>query len=178
MTTSNVSNVFNENIKIKRALISVTDKSNIDILAQKLVNFNIEILSTGGTAKFLKDKSIPVTDVDQKTNFPEILDGRVKTLHPKIHGGILNRRNNPTHVSEINKHEIEDIDLVIINLYKFKETLSKTSDSVKIIENIDIGGPAMIRAAAKNHEFVTVITDPKDYDVLIKQLDNQWYNFI
>ena len=103
MTTSNVSNVFNENIKIKRALISVTDKSNIDILAQKLVSFNIEILSTGGTAKFLKDKSIPVTDVDQKTNFPEILDGRVKTLHPKIHGGILNRRNNPTHVSEINK---------------------------------------------------------------------------
>ena len=171
MTTSNVSNVFNENIKIKRALISVTDKSNIDVLAQKLVNFNIEILSTGGTAKFLKDKSIPVTDVDQKTNFPEILDGRVKTLHPKIHGGILNRRNNPTHVSEINKHEIEEIDLVIINLYKFRETLSKTSDSFKIIENIDIGGPAMIRAAAKNHEFVTVITDPKDYDVLIKQLD-------
>jgi len=170
MTTSNAKDIFKENTKIKRALISVTDKNGIDELAKKLISFDIEILSTGGTAKFLKEKSIPVSDVSQKTNFPEILDGRVKTLHPKIHGGILSRRNNPTHMSETKTHKIEEIDLVIINLYKFKETLKKTTDQVEIIENIDIGGPAMIRAAAKNHEFITVITDPKDYNELIKQI--------
>ena len=125
MITSDLSNVFKGNVRIKRALISVTDKSNIEILAKNLIKFKIEILSTGGTAKFLKENSIPVTDITDITSFPEILDGRVKTLHPKIHGGILSRRNNPTHVSETAKHEIQEIDLVIINLYKFKETLIK-----------------------------------------------------
>lgn len=172
MITSDLSNVFKGNVRIKRALISVTDKSNIEILAKNLIKFKIEILSTGGTAKFLKENSIPVTDITDITSFPEILDGRVKTLHPKVHGGILSRRNNPTHVSETAKHEIQEIDLVIINLYKFKETLNQTSDNLKIIENIDIGGPAMLRASAKNHEFVTVITDPEDYSELLKQLDD------
>ena len=114
MTTSDLSNVFKGNVRIKRALISVTDKSNIEILAKNLIKFKIEILSTGGTAKFLKENSIPVTDITERTGFPEILDGRVKTLYPKIHGGILSRRNNPTHLSETTKHEIQEIDLVII----------------------------------------------------------------
>ena len=162
--------IFIEDTKIKKALISVTDKKGIDILAKELIRFNIEILSTGGTAKFLKENGIPVKDVSEETNFPEILDGRVKTLHPNIHGGILGKRNNSNHKRKMQEHDIVGIDLLIINLYKFKETIQETNDNFEIIENIDIGGPAMIRAGAKNHEFVSVITDINDYPELLSQL--------
>ncbi len=168
--TQNNYKIFNKKIRIKRALISVTDKSNIDKLAFQLVKQGVEIISTGGTAKLLKEKLIPVKDISEETFFPEILNGRVKTLHPKIHGGILSRRNNTNHQEQIERHNINEIDLLVINLYKFKETVEKTNSKFDIIENIDIGGPAMIRAGAKNHEFVTVLTDPNDYPELIKQI--------
>ena len=162
--------IFIKDTKIKRALISVTDKKGIEVLAKELIALNIEILSTGGTARFLHDNGIPVKDVSEETRFPEILNGRVKTLHPNIHGGILGRRNNSNHINEMEKHNIIGIDLLIINLYKFKETIQKTNDECEIIENIDIGGPAMIRAGAKNHEFISVITDIDDYPELLSQL--------
>ena len=165
--------LFTDKVKIKRALISVTDKTNIEKIAKVLDDYNIEILSTGGTANFLKENAIPVKDVSDETNFPEILNGRVKTLHPKIHGGILSRRDNSVHIDQLQKHHIQEIDLLIINLYKFKETLKNNKDEIEIIENIDIGGPAMIRAAAKNHEFVTVLTDPEDYSKLIIELKSK-----
>ena len=161
---------FVNDTKIKRALISVTDKNGIDILARELISHNIEILSTGGTAKFLEENGILVKDVSEETGFPEILNGRVKTLHPNIHGGILGRRNDANHIKKMQEHNIIGIDLLIINLYKFTETIKKTHDSCEIIENIDIGGPAMIRAGAKNHEFVSVITDTNDYTELTNQL--------
>ena len=151
MDCSNEKNIFTEDVKIRRALISVTDKSNIDHLASELIKCKIEIISTGGTSKLLKEKSIIVKDVSEETFFPEILNGRVKTLHPKIHGGILSRRNNQNHLDELKQHNITEIDLIIINLYKFIETTQKTNSEYDIIENIDIGGPAMIRAGAKNH---------------------------
>ena len=162
--------IFIQDIKIKRALISVTDKKGIDILAKELVRQNIEILSTGGTAKFLQENGISVKDVSEETGFPEILNGRVKTLHPNIHGAILGRRNDTNHIKKMQEHNIVEIDLLIINLYKFKETIQKTNDDLEIIENIDIGGPAMIRAGAKNHEFISVVTDINDYPELLKQL--------
>ena len=171
---------FVNDTKIKRALISVTDKNGIDILARELISHNIEILSTGGTAKFLEENGILVKDVSEETGFPEILNGRVKTLHPNIHGGILGRRNDTNHIKKMQEHNIIGIDLLIINLYKFTETIKKTQDSSKIIENIDIGGPAMIRAGAKNHEFVSVITDTNDYTELTNQLKHNGsttYNF-
>ena len=172
---NNVDNdkLFTHKVKIKRALISVTDKTNIEKIAKVLDDYNIEILSTGGTANFLKESAIPVKDVSDETNFPEILNGRVKTLHPKIHGGILSRRDNSVHIDQLQKHHIQEIDLLIINLYKFKETLKNNKDEIEIIENIDIGGPAMIRAAAKNHEFVTLLTDPEDYSKLINELKKE-----
>ena len=120
--------LFTDKVKIKRALISVTDKTNIEKIAKVLDDYNIEILSTGGTANFLKENAIPVKDVSDETNFPEILNGRVKTLHPKIHGGILSRRDNSVHIDQLQKHHIEEIDLLIINLYKFKETLKNNKD--------------------------------------------------
>ena len=118
-------------------MISVTDKTNIEKIAKVLDDYNIEILSTGGTANFLKENAIPVKDVSDETNFPEILNGRVKTLHPKIHGGILSRRDNSVHIDQLQKHHIQEIDLLIINLYKFKETLKNNKDEIEIIENID-----------------------------------------
>ena len=169
---NNKENFFTKDIKIKRALISVTDKRDLEKIAKVLLKNKIEILSTGGTAKYLKQNSIPVKEVSDQTNFPEILDGRVKTLNPIIHGGILFRRDDPSHLEQIQKHDIYEIDLLIINLYRFRETLQKTSKNRDIIENIDIGGPAMIRAGAKNHEFVTVVTDPNDYPEFISQIDN------
>ncbi len=151
-------------IKIKKALISVSDKSNVLELAKSLSSYDIEILSTGGTAKLLRENKINVTEVSDYTKFPEMLDGRVKTLHPKIHGGILGRRDNPDHNETMKNHEIDPIDLVVVNLYPFEETISQEGCTLELaIENIDIGGPAMIRSAAKNYQHVAVLTNPKDY---------------
>ncbi len=156
---------------IRRALLSVSNKSGIAEFAQFLVSHNIEILSTGGTAKMLRDKKISVKDVSEYTGFPEVFDGRVKTLHPKIHGGLLYLRNNDEHQETAEKNEIFPIDLVVANLYPFEETLQKEGVSEsEIIENIDIGGPSMLRSAAKNFESVTVVTDPQDYSLIQKEI--------
>ena len=150
--------------KITRALISVSDKTGIIEFAKFLSTQGIEILSTGGTAKALNLAGVPVKEVSEHTEFPEMLDGRVKTLHPKIHGGLLGRRGIDEHEAAMLAHDIDPIDIVIINLYPFEETVAKGADYETCIENIDIGGPAMIRSAAKNHESVTVVIDPADYD--------------
>ena len=157
---------------IKRALISVSDKKGIVKFASALNNAGIEIISTGGTFSELKSANIDAKDVSSVTSFPEILDGRVKTLHPKIHGGLLNIRNNKEHQKTINEQKIENIDLLVVNLYPFENTIKNKSDYEICIENIDIGGPAMIRAAAKNHESVGVIVDPDDYDEIINEIEN------
>ncbi len=154
-------------VQIKRALISVSDKANIVEFAQGLEERGVEILSTGGTAKTLRDAGITVKDVSDHTGFPEIMEGRVKTLHPTIHGGILAKKDAPDHIRAMEEHDIGSIDMVVANLYPFVKTMHSGADYLTCIENIDIGGPAMIRAAAKNHKYVTVITDPQDYtDVL------------
>jgi phosphoribosylaminoimidazolecarboxamide formyltransferase/IMP cyclohydrolase len=161
-------------VKIKRALVSVSNKNGLTEFVKGLAAHGVEILSTGGTAKAIKDAGIDVIDVSDHTGFPEIMDGRVKTLHPKVHGGILSRRSDENHVKAQKDHDIGDIDLVVVNLYPFVETVSSGADYKTCIENIDIGGPAMIRAAAKNHEFVTIITDPQDYQAVLddmKKLD-------
>ena len=155
------------NLKVKNALISVSNKKNLISLLKTLKEFNINIISSGGTYTSIRKLGYQCTELSKYTGFKEILDGRVKTLNPKIHGGILFRRDDYAHLEQIKKHDIYEIDLLIINLYKFRETLQKTSKNRDIIENIDIGGPAMIRAGAKNHEFVTVVTDPNDYPELI-----------
>ena len=157
---------------IKRALISVSDKKGIVKFASALNDAGIEIISTGGTFSELKNANIDVKDVSSVTSFPEILDGRVKTLHPKIHGGLLNIRSNKDHQKTISEQEIENIDLLIVNLYPFEDTIKNKSDYKTCIENIDIGGPAMIRAAAKNHESVGVIVDPDDYDEIINEMND------
>ena len=163
---------YKGNVRIKRALVSVSDKSGIVELCKKLQHLGIEILSTGGTMKLLKENNIPAISVSTFTGSPEIMGGRVKTLHPKIYAGILCRRNNPKDVEQLTSAESKNIDLVIVNLYPFKETISKPNVSEQeAIENIDIGGPSMIRAASKNFESVTVVVDPKDYDELAKQLE-------
>ena len=151
---------------ITRALISVSDKSNLIELGRSLADLNVEILSTGGSARALSEAGVPVTEVADYTGFPEMMDGRVKTLHPKVHGGILALRNKPDHAAAMADHGIGPIDLVVVNLYPFEETVQKGADFDMCIENIDIGGPAMIRSAAKNHAHVTVIVDPEDYDAL------------
>lgn len=151
-------------MKIKRALISVSDKTGVVEFARQLHEAGVEIVSTGGTMKAIKEAGIPVTYVSDVTGFPEIMDGRVKTLNPYIHGGILAVRDNPEHVREMEEHHITGIDLVAVNLYPFKQTIAKPNvELAEAIENIDIGGPAMIRAAAKNFKFVTVITNPGRY---------------
>ena len=153
-----------------RALISVSDKTNLDKLASGLVALGYEVISTGGSAKFIQDKNIPVTSVDGVTSFPEMLDGRVKTLHAGIHGGILAKRDNETHMKQISEHNIDLIDVVVVNLYPFRETVLGGKAFEECVENIDIGGPAMIRAAAKNHPHVSVVVDPNDYDELLENL--------
>ncbi len=161
-------------LKIKRALLSVSDKSGVVELAQKLHEHGVKLISTGGTAKTLKQHNLPVTDVSSLTGFPECLDGRVKTLHPKIHGGILGRISHPDDVAEMNKLEIEPIELVVVNLYPFKETVSSDDVTPAIAtENIDIGGPAMLRAAAKNFAHVAVLSDPGQYGLFTKMLDDE-----
>ncbi len=156
---------------IKRALISVSDKTGVAAFARALSDLGIEILSTGGTAKLLADNGIGVTEVSAYTGFPEMLDGRVKTLHPKIHGGLLGRRDLPAHVAAMQEHGIPPIDLLVVNLYPFEQTVAKPDCSLEdAIENIDIGGPTMLRAAAKNHGSVTVVVDSADYDKVLAEL--------
>ena len=157
--------------KIKRALISVSDKSNLKDLLNTLKKYNIKFISSGGTYKEIKRLKFDCTEVSKFTNSPEILGGRVKTLHPKIHAGILNKRSNKLHQKEIKKNNFKNIDLVIVNFYPFEETLQKTKNHKKIIENIDIGGPTMVRSAAKNYEDVTVITSSSKYDELITEIE-------
>ena len=157
-------------IKIKKALISVFDKTSILDISKFLISQKIEIYSSGGTYKFLKENNIKVNEVSKYTKSPEILDGRVKTLHPKIHGGILAKRSLPKHLKELKKNKINLLDLVIVNLYPFKKTVKSKSSLKECIENIDIGGPTLIRAAAKNFEFVTTITDPNDYQKFIDEM--------
>ncbi len=153
---------------VRRALISVSDKSGLVDFARALVDeFSVEIISTGGTARALAEAGIKVTDISQVTNFPEIMDGRVKTLHPAVHGGLLAVRGNAEHEAAMKEHAIEPIDLLVVNLYPFEETLASGADYDTCVENIDIGGPAMIRAAAKNHASVAVVVDPADYDKLL-----------
>lgn len=156
---------------IKRALISVSDKSGIVEFARSLMELDIEILSTGGTAKLLSDNNISVTEVSDYTGFPEMLDGRVKTLHPRIHGGLLARRDVENHQKAMRQHNIEPIDLVVVNLYPFEATVArKDCDLATAIENIDIGGPAMLRSAAKNYQHVTVVVDSNDYETVLADM--------
>ena len=158
---------------IKRALISVSDKSGILELAQALTKLNVEILSTGGTAKLFRDNNIPVVEVSDYTGFTEMLDGRVKTLHPKVHGGILGRRDLPEHVSAMKAANIPNIDMVVVNLYPFEATVAQPNCTLEdAIENIDIGGPAMVRSAAKNWKDVAVLTDANQYAGLISELQS------
>jgi phosphoribosylaminoimidazolecarboxamide formyltransferase/IMP cyclohydrolase len=161
-------------VRIQRALISVSDKAGILELGRALAAKKVEILSTGGTAKALKDAGIAVRDVSDFTGFPEMLDGRVKTLHPVIHGGLLGRRDEPKHVAQMKQHDIKPIDLVVVNLYPF-EKIAGQADAHwdELIENIDIGGPSMLRSAAKNHDAVTVVCDPVDYAEVIASLEIQ-----
>jgi phosphoribosylaminoimidazolecarboxamide formyltransferase/IMP cyclohydrolase len=159
-------------VVIKRALISVSDKKNLVEFARGLSELNIEIISTGGTSKLLREANISVRDVSDITNFPEMMDGRVKTLHPMVHGGILGKRDEHAEVAKL--HDIHWIDLVVVNLYPFAETIKKTDSTFEdAIENIDIGGPTMIRSAAKNMEWAAVVVDPKDYDSVLNELREQ-----
>ena len=156
--------------KILRALISVSDKKNIIELATLLKKHNVEILSTGGTAKLFIENDIPVIEVSEYTDYPEMLGGRVKTLHPKIHGGILGKRNDKNHIKTMKQNNINEIDLVIVNLYPFQSAIQQENCTLDLaIENIDIGGPTMIRAAAKNYISVAVVTDPNDYEDFSKE---------
>ena len=156
---------------VRRAIISVTDKSGIEEFASELERFGVEILSTGGTAAVLRNKGIAVREVSDYTGFPEMLDGRVKTLHPLIHGGLLALRDRQDHVEQMEQAGILPIDIVVVNLYAFEKTIAKPGVSLEeAIENIDIGGPSMLRAAAKNYFFVTVITDPSDYNRVLQEM--------
>jgi phosphoribosylaminoimidazolecarboxamide formyltransferase/IMP cyclohydrolase len=157
--------------KIKRALLSVSDKSGLVDFARELHRHGVELLSTGGTHKAIKDAGIPVKEVSEHTGFPEMMDGRVKTLHPTVHGGILSVRDNAEHKRAQEQHRIGDIDLVVVNLYPFAATVAKGAGYDECIENIDIGGPAMVRSAAKNHAFVSIVTDPADYNAVLQEMD-------
>lgn len=158
-------------IPLTRALISVSDKTGLVEFAQALAARGVELLSTGGTAKTLREAGLSVRDVADVTGFPEMMDGRVKTLHPKVHGGLLALRDNEEHLAAMKAHQIEAIDLLVVNLYPFEETVAKGADYETCIENIDIGGPAMIRAAAKNHAFVSTVVDVEDYAAVLAELD-------
>src|SRR5271169_5972685 len=153
---------------IRRALISVSDKTGLTDFARALATHGIELVSTGGTASYLRNAGLAVTEVSHVTGFPEIMDGRVKTLHPMIHGGLLALRDN--HADAMRTHGIAGIDLLVSNLYPFEATVAKGAPFDDVIENIDVGGPAMIRGAAKNHEWVTVVVDPEDYPLVLSQI--------
>ena len=156
---------------ISRALLSVTDKGGLLEFAQFLANHKVEMLSTGGTAKMLREGGVPVVEVSDYTGFPEMLDGRVKTLHPKIHGGILGRRDLASHQQQMAAQKIGPIDLVVVNLYQFEKAVAQPGCTLEdAIENIDIGGPTLLRAAAKNYQAVTVVVDPKDYHHVMQEM--------
>lgn len=160
--------------KIERAIISVTDKTGVVDLARSLTGLGVRILSTGGTARAMREGGVSVMDISEYTGFPEMLDGRVKTLHPKVHGGLLGMRDNPEHVKVMKQHGIWNIDMVVVNLYQFEKTVAK--DGVRLeeaVENIDIGGPTMLRSAAKNYRDVTVLVDPSDYGPVLKEMKEQ-----
>ncbi|MGV2494744.1 bifunctional phosphoribosylaminoimidazolecarboxamide formyltransferase/IMP cyclohydrolase [Pelagerythrobacter aerophilus] len=157
-------------VTIKRALLSVSDKNGLVDLGAKLAKGGVELVSTGGTARTLREAGLTVRDVSDLTGFPEMMDGRVKTLHPMVHGGLLAVRDNPEHAAAMETHEIGAIDLVVVNLYPFEATVARGAEREEIIENIDIGGPSMVRSAGKNHQFVTIVTDPADYDDLLDEL--------
>ena len=157
--------------RIQRALISVSDKKDAVAFARSLTTFGVSILSTGGTARALREAEVPVTDVSDYTGFPEMMDGRVKTLHPRIHGGLLYIRGNAEHEAQAAEHGINPIDLVVVNLYPFVATIAKPDVTfAEAIENIDIGGPSMLRSAAKNHASVTVVVDPTDYATVLAEM--------
>ncbi|WP_391561816.1 bifunctional phosphoribosylaminoimidazolecarboxamide formyltransferase/IMP cyclohydrolase [Novosphingobium sp.] len=156
---------------IRRALLSVSDKAGLADLGRALAARGVELVSTGGTAKALRDAGFAVMDISDLTGFPEMMDGRVKTLHPKVHGGLLAVRDNPEHAAAMADHDIGAIDLVVVNLYPFAQTVAKGASRDEIIENIDIGGPSMVRSAAKNHAYVTILTDPADYPAFLAELD-------
>jgi phosphoribosylaminoimidazolecarboxamide formyltransferase/IMP cyclohydrolase len=159
-------------VPVKRALISLSDKSGLEELAAGLARHGVEIVSTGGTASKLRELGANVRDISDLTGFPEMMDGRVKTLHPKVHGGLLGVRDNPEHAAAMEEHEISPIDLVVVNLYPFLNTVMSGADRDTIIENIDIGGPSMVRSAAKNHAHVAIVTDPADYATLLAELES------
>jgi len=160
--------------RIHRAILSVTDKTGLVDFARKLSALDIELISTGGTAKLLRDSGIAVKDISDLTGFPEMLDGRVKTLHPKVHGGILHRRTDPKHIAAVKEHDIQPIDMVVVNLYAFEKTAAKPDVKFEeLIENIDIGGPSMIRSAAKNFHDVAIVTSPADYDAIADELKKE-----
>src|SRR5436305_1778300 len=157
--------------KISRVLLSVTDKTGIVEFASALAGMGAELISTGGTARLLREAGIPVADVSDVTGFPEMLDGRVKTMHPKIAGGLLAMRANPEHMAAIQAHGIVPIDMVVVNLYRFEEVAARASAQLEeLIENIDIGGPTMLRASAKNYQDVAVVTAPEDYPAILEEL--------
>lgn len=159
------------NVKIKRALISVSNKKGLGELAKYLAGLGVELISTGGTANALRASGLEVTDLSRHTGFPELLGGRVKTLHPIIHGGLLYLRNDPGHIAQAHDHGMLPIDLVVVNLYPFVETVAKPETTfATAIENIDIGGPSMLRSGAKNHESVTVLTSPAQYKEIIGEM--------
>src|SRR5215467_4594204 len=158
--------------RIQRAILSVTDKTGLVDFARRLSSLGIELVSTGGTAKLLRDSGVAVKDISELTGFPEMLDGRVKTLHPRVHGGILHRREDPKHVAAVKEHGIAPIDMVVVNLYAFEKTAAKPAVKFEeLIEKIDIGGPSMIRSAAKNFHDVAIVTSPADYDSIAAELE-------
>ncbi len=158
-------------VPVRRALLSVSDKTGLADFAAALAKAGVELISTGGTAKAIAGAGIPVRDVSELTGFPEIMDGRVKTLHPSVHGALLGVRDDPDHAAAMRAHGIEPIDLVVVNLYPFEEVRQSGADYASVVENIDIGGPAMVRASAKNHAYVAVVTDPEDYASVLNALE-------
>ena len=159
-------------MKIKTALVSVSDKTGIVDFARSLSDMGVKIISTGGTARAIREAGIPVTSVDQVTGFPEILGGRVKTLHPKVHGALLAVRDSDDHMRQLKENGIETIDMVVVNLYPFEKTVAREDVAIEeAIENIDIGGPTMLRSAAKNYRYVGAVTDPADYEIVLKELN-------